>query len=58
MQVRDSLVQTRFIKINKSFFESFGPFNERNERIDSGKDSFILMESHARLKKDMDESWG
>ncbi len=42
-----------FIKINKSFFESFRSFNERNERNDSEKDEFILMnefeqESRAR----------
>jgi len=35
---------------------SFGSLNERNERIDSGKDSFILMnefeqESHERASQ-------
>jgi len=39
--------------MNKSFSESFGSFGERNERIDSGKDLFILLnefelESHER----------
>jgi len=28
------------IKMNKSFFVSFGSFNERNEGIDSEKDLF------------------
>jgi len=32
-----------FIKMNKSFFVSFGSFSEWNERVDSGKDSLILM---------------
>jgi len=32
-----------FIKMNKSFFVSFGSFNERIEQIDYGKDLFILM---------------
>jgi len=27
--------------MNKSFFVSFGSFNERNQRVDLGKDSFI-----------------
>ena len=31
------------MKMNKSFSESFGSFNEQNERIDSEKDLFILM---------------
>jgi len=32
-----------FIKMNKSFSESFGSFNERNEQIDKEKDLFILI---------------
>ncbi len=42
--------------MNKSFSESFGSFNNRNERIDSGKDLLILMnefeqESHERASQ-------
>ena len=42
--------------MNKSFSESFGSFNEQNERIDSEKDLFILMnefeqESHERASQ-------
>jgi len=45
-----------FIKMNKSFPESFGSFNERNEQIDLEKDLFILMneleqESHRRASQ-------
>jgi len=44
-----------FIKMNESFSESFGSFKERNERTDSGKDLFILMnelqESHKRASQ-------
>jgi len=45
-----------FMKINKSFFMSFGSFNEQNERIDSEKDLFILMnefeqDSHERASQ-------
>jgi len=41
--------------MNKSFFESLGSFCSLNERNDSKKDSFILMnereqESHERAK--------
>jgi len=32
-----------FIKMNKSFSESVGSFNERNKWIDSEKDLFILI---------------
>jgi len=43
-------------KLNKSFSESFGSFNERNKLIDSEKDLFILMnefkqESHKRASQ-------
>jgi len=42
--------------MNKSFSESFGSFNKRNEQVDSEKDSFILMnkfeqESHERASQ-------
>jgi len=43
MRVRDSPVQTRFIKMNESFFVSFGSFKERNEQIDSEKDLDALI---------------
>jgi len=36
-------------KMNKCFFVSFGSFNERNERIDSGKDSrFVHFDERVR----------
>ncbi len=39
--------------MNKSFSESFGSFNERNEQIDSEKDSFILMNEFEQESHDV-----
>jgi len=48
--------------MNKSFFLSFGSFNERNEQIGSGKDLFILtnefkQESHERASQNRARQW-